>query len=82
MKIYMSVGLKEEVLDGLFDFRGRMVYSNMETAMEVASDDCAIMEGELTKESEIRECLCQGLIGNTYSKLHVKWTGCFKKIAA
>jgi hypothetical protein len=88
MKIYMPVGLTEEVMDGLFDFRNRMIYSSLAIAMEVASESkdgwIAIMEGELLNEDEIKECVCQSLIGNTYTKFHVKWTASYirKPIAA
>jgi hypothetical protein len=80
MNVFMPVKKDEEILDGAFDFNGRMVYSSLIYAMQgMDATDYCIMEAQLLDEKEIRECICQSLIGNRYSKLKVKWVAVYTK---
>ena len=79
MKIFMPVSKDEEILDGVFDFNGRMVYSSLIYAIQGMDGDGYIMEGQLLDEKEITECICQSLIGNRFSKLKVKWVASYSK---
>jgi len=80
MNIFMPVESNEEVLDGIFDFGGRMVYSSIIYAIQgMENKDGYIMEGQLLDEEEIRECICQSLIGNRFSKFKVKWIASYSK---
>lgn len=85
MNIFMPVKADEEVLDGVFDFNGRMVYSSLIYAIQsMEGEDGHIMEGQLLDEEEIRECICQSLIGNRFSKFKIKWVASYsrKQLAA
>lgn len=85
MKVFIPVEKDEAVFDGLFDFYGRMVYSNLEEAIQVEfriNDDpdwSIIMEGELVDDKEIVKYVCECLnsrsldITGFSSKLKVKW---------
>jgi hypothetical protein len=81
MNIFMPVKKDEEILDGVFDFGGRMVYSSLIYAIQGFTDgeDAYIMEAQLLDEKEIKECICQSLIGNRFSKLRVKWVAIYTK---
>jgi hypothetical protein len=80
MNIFMPIESGEEVLDGVFDFNGRMIYSSITYAIQgMEGKDGHIMEGQLLDEEEIKECICQSLIGNRFSKLRVKWVASYSK---
>lgn len=60
-----------------------MVYSNLNDALKglelEPNSSSAILEGELTDQEQIAECVCQCLIGNTHPKTTVKWVASYTK---